>query len=219
MLVVLSQVLGLDDLARVRAKLADAVWRDGKATAGATAKQVKTNEQAAPGAGIEALGQFCAAALDRHPVFPLASRLAKPLRLLFSRYHAGMAYGRHTDDALMGRGEEQIRTDLALTLFLSDPATYEGGGLVLHSPAGENRIKLQAGDAVLYAAGAVHEVEPVRAGERLALVGWGQSLVRDAAARELLFDLAMARRLCAPGEAALLLDKSIGALLRRWAQP
>lgn len=219
MFVILSQVLAAEDLQLVRGRLSEAVWRDGKATAGAAAKPVKRNEQAKPDAAIEALARFCAAALDRHSVFPLAARLAKPMRLLFSRYHAGMAYGRHTDDALMGVGEARIRTDLALTLFLSDPATYEGGALVLHGPAGENRIRLAAGDAVLYAAGALHEVEPVRAGERLALVGWGQSLVREAAQRELLFDLAAARQLCGPGEAALLLDKSISNLLRMWAAP
>jgi len=219
MLVLLSQVLSLEDLDLVRARLGDAQWRDGKATAGAAAKPVKANEQAAPDGAIEALARFCAQALERHAVFAAAARLAKPMRLLFSRYHAGMAYGRHTDDAVMGQGEARIRTDLALTLFLSDPATYEGGALLLHGPAGENRIKLAAGDAVLYAAGALHEVEPVRAGERLAMVGWGQSLVRDPAQRELLFDLAAARRLCGPGEAALLLDKSISNLLRRWAEP
>lgn len=218
MLVVLQGVLDGEALQRVRAGLADAVWRDGKLSAGSLARTVKHNEQAAADAQRQALLTLVDEALARHPVFPVAARPAKPFRLLFSRYHPGMAYGPHTDDAMMGEGAGRLRTDLAMTLFLADPATYEGGALVLHGPAGETRLKLDAGDAVLYAAGAVHEVEKVTAGERLAVVGWGQSLVRDAGERELLFDLACLRRRITDPETALLLDKTVSNLLRRWAE-
>lgn len=218
MLVVLQGVLDEAALPRVRAGLAEAVWRDGKLSAGSAARTVKNNEQAALDAERQALLELVREALARHPVFPAAACLAGSMRMLFSRYHAGMAYGRHTDDAVMGEGTSRLRTDLALTLFLADPAAYEGGALVLHGPAGEMRLKLAAGDAVLYAAGALHEVEPVTAGERLAVVGWGQSLVRDAGAREILFDLACVRRTIADPEALLLLDKTFSNLLRRWAE-
>lgn len=218
MLVLLREVLAEEDIVRVRRGLDDAEWVDGRETAGAAARAVKANQQARANPRMDALAHFLRAALERHEVFSAAARLARPLKLLFSRYHAGMAYGLHTDDAIMGAGEGRIRTDLALTLFLSAPETYEGGALILETAAGESRIKLAAGDAVLYGAGALHRVETVTAGERLACVGWGQSLVRDPAQRELLFDLARARRSDGP-EARLLLDKVSSNLLRMWAEP
>jgi PKHD-type hydroxylase len=218
MMLLLQGVLEHEDLERVRAGLAEAAWLDGKLTAGFEARTVKHNEQAQFDAAREALAGFVQAALMRHPVFPLAAQLAKPLRTLFSRYRPGMAYGAHTDDAVMGEGAGRVRTDLAFTLFLSAPETYEGGALLLHGAQGETRVKLAAGDAVLYAAGALHEVEPVTSGERLAMVGWGQSLLRDPARREILFDLLQARRSLPPGEGRLLLDKCCSNLLRMWAE-
>lgn len=41
---------------------------------------------------------------------------------MISRYTAGMRYGTHVDDAVMGG----IRTDISFTLFLADPSSYEG---------------------------------------------------------------------------------------------
>jgi PKHD-type hydroxylase len=122
----------------------------------------------------------------------------------------------------MGGAGDRVRTDLAFTLFLSEPSTYEGGALALDSALGEQEIRLAAGDAILYAAGAVHRVVPVTKGERLAVVGWVQSFVPDGAQREVLFDLANLRaRLGAAGPEAgevLLLDKTISNLLRMWAR-
>jgi PKHD-type hydroxylase len=141
---------------------------------------------------------------------------------MFSRYEPGMTYGTHTDDALMGAGEDKLRTDLAFTIFLADRATYEGGALVVESALGEQEISLEAGDAILYPAGSIHHVAPVTEGARLAAVGWIQSYVADAAKREILFDLSVARgRLAEAGVARaeiLRLDKSISNLLRMWAR-
>lgn len=217
-MIVLDGVLAAEDVARMVEGLGRAAWRDGRATAGSAARAVKANLQAAP-ADVEALERFVAQALDRHPMFALAARPKRLSRLIFSRYGPGMAYGAHTDDALMGPPEDKLRTDLAFTLFLAAPETYEGGALVVTSASGEERIKLPAGSAVLYPAGSIHFVEPVIAGERLACVGWVQSFVRDAGAREILFDLATLRaRFAGPREDALLLDKAISNLLRMWAE-
>jgi PKHD-type hydroxylase len=170
----------------------------------------------------QALAHFVLDALRRHPLFEAAARPAKISRLLFSRYEPGMEYGSHVDDALMGAGEARLRTDLAFTLFLSDPAAYEGGALVVESALGEQAVKLEAGSAFLYPAGSIHRVASVSSGVRLTAVGWIQSHVGDAAQRDILFDLSVARsRLAESGairENLLLIDKSISNLLRMWSR-
>ncbi len=223
MTLVLQSVLAAEDVERVRAELEFRSWKAGKRTAGPAARGVKENLQA-DGADprTQALERFVVEALRRHPLFEIAARPARMTRLIFSRYEPGMTYGAHTDDALMGAAEHKLRTDLAFTLFLSDRATYEGGALVVESALGEQEIKLEAGDAILYPAGSIHRVAPVRTGVRLAAVGWVQSVIADAAQREVLFDLSVARtRLAAAGAARddlLALDKSISNLLRMWAR-
>jgi len=223
MSLVLQQVLAADDLDRVRTELTALSWVSGKRTAGATAKGVKENLQA-DGADprVKELEHFVAEALRRHPLFEIAARPARLSRLLFSRYEQGMTYGAHTDDALMGRGEDKLRTDLAFTIFLADSSSYEGGELVVESTLGEQGIKLEAGDAFLYPAGSIHHVAPVTNGMRLAAVGWIQSFIPDLIQRETLFELAVTRtRLAGAGvarEELLKLDKSIANLLRMWAR-
>ncbi len=224
MSLILQSVLNPEELARVGAELEFCVWSSGKATAGGAARVLKNNLQAAGGGpGVVALGNFVLEALQRHPLFDAAARPARFSRVLFSRYEPGMTYGTHTDDALMGHGEGRMRTDLAFTLFLSESSTYDGGALVVQSALGEQEIRLEAGDAILYSAGSIHSVAPVARGVRLAAVGWIQSLVPDAAQREVLFDLSVLRAgLSRPGaerEMLLQLDKSISNLLRMWARP
>jgi PKHD-type hydroxylase len=223
MSLILQEALGAEDLARVRTELSEISWVSGKRTAGATARGVKENLQA-DGAEprVKELERFVVEALRRHPLFEIAARPARLSRLLFSRYEPGMTYGAHTDDALMGKGEDKLRTDLAFTLFLADSASYEGGELVVESALGDQGIKLEAGDAFLYPAGSIHHVAPVTNGARLAAVGWIQSSVPDITQRETLFDLSVTRgRLAEAGvarEEILRLDKSISNLLRMWAR-
>lgn len=223
MSLILQAVLTPEDLARVLGELELLPWSSGKRTAGAAARGVKENLQAdGSDPRTQALERFVAEALRRHPLFEIATRPARLSRLLFSRYEPGMTYGAHTDDAMMGAGEEKLRTDLAFTLFLADAASYDGGALVVQSALGDQEIRLEAGDAILYPAGSIHHVAPVTRGARLAAVGWLQSHIADAAQRELLFDLSVARaRLAEAGvarEELLRLDKSISNLLRMWAR-
>lgn len=222
-MIILQKALEAEDVARVRAELDGVSWVDGKRTAGAAARDVKENLQAdGSDPKVQALERFVVDALYRHPLFEIAARPARLSRLLFSRYESAMTYGAHTDDALMGRGDDKLRTDLAFTIFLADRSTYEGGALVVTSALGDQEIALEAGDAILYPAGSIHYVSPVTKGARLAAVGWLQSYVADAARRELLFDLSVTRsRLAQAGVARdelLLLDKSISNLLRMWAR-
>jgi PKHD-type hydroxylase len=221
MMLILQKVLEEEDVARIARSLADGSWHDGKATAGGAARTVKNNLQTrGADAPIQALETFVEEALRRHPLFAIAARPRKLSRLMFSRYEPGMEYGAHTDDAIMS---DALRTDLAFTLFLADPETYEGGALTIESALGEQEIKLSAGDAILYPAGTIHRVSPVTQGARLACVGWVQSLVADAGQREVLFDLAVTRTRLTQTSAAvsdlLVLDKAISNLLRMWARP
>ena len=213
----IAEVLAPEDVARVRDGLGRAEFADGRRTAGGAARKVKANEQAR---GEAALARFVRQALERSGPFQLYARPARWSNLLFSRYRPGDAYGAHVDEPFMAADDGgRLRTDLSFTIFLSEPDSYEGGALVIDGLDGEREVKLPAGGVVLYPTGALHRVEPVTAGERLACVGWIQSLVARADQRELLFDLARVRAGAGDGEGALLLDKSIGTLLRLWAAP
>jgi PKHD-type hydroxylase len=140
--------------------------------------------------------------------------------MLFSRYEAGMSYGRHIDNALMGN-QDFLRSDVSLTLFLNSPSTYEGGELVIESTDAEQAYKLEAGSVIVYPSSTLHRVEPVTEGVRLVAVAWVQSLVREPSQREILFDLDTVRRAIFTKQGKTiefdLISKSYANLLRKWA--
>lgn len=217
---IVIEVLDEQQVDAVREGLAAAPFRDGRATAGAAAEQVKFNEQArGDDPGVIELGRKVRLALETHPTFRSLVRPARWSSLMFSRYGPGQQYGLHADNAaMMDEGGWRLRTDVSFTVFLSDPEAYEGGALLLRDLAGDREFRPPAGSAVLYPTGQLHRVTPVTQGVRLACVGWVQSLVRRADQRELLFDLERVRREDHSGDAALLLDRSIGGLLRMWSE-
>lgn len=190
MLTIIPALLSSADLASIGADLATASWADGRTTAGARAAAVKANQQLA---ADDPVAQRWAGpvqqALARHPLFVAAALPLRTLPPLFSRYTTGDHYGPHIDNAIRPAGHVTVRTDLAATLFLSDPASYDGGALHIETSIGPQRVKLGAGDLLLYPATSRHQVETVTRGTRLAAIFWVQSMVRDAAARALLFDL------------------------------
>jgi PKHD-type hydroxylase len=159
-------------------------FESGKETAGWHAKGIKNNEQAG-GKTAEAVRHLVETALLNHPVFKAAAQPKQIIRTLISRYKPGMSYGSHVDEPLMGG----TRTDLSFTLFLSEPHTYDGGALVVEASDGANEVKLPAGSLILYPATTLHRVQEVTRGERLAVVGWVRSFIRNAEDREILFDL------------------------------
>ncbi|WP_309644194.1 Fe2+-dependent dioxygenase [Phenylobacterium sp.] len=217
---IVLDVLDSQQVLAVQHGLAEAPFRDGRATAGAAAEQVKRNEQArGDDPGVIALSRKVRLALETHPTFRTLVRPARWSSLMFSRYGAGQQYGLHADNAAMhDDGGWPLRTDISFTVFLSDPDTYEGGGLVLRDLMGDREFRPAAGSAVLYPTGQLHRVTPVTDGVRLACVGWVQSQVRRADQRELLFDLEQVRCQAGSDDAALLLDKTIGNLLRMWSE-
>lgn len=219
MLIMIANVLDADDLQRLRDNLAQVRYVDGRQTAGREARTVKRNEQVDRSDALAAeMQDLVTDRLLDNRLFRMATRPHVVRPPLFSRYQPGMEYGAHVDDAIMGG----MRTDVSVTVFLSDPGDYEGGELVIESAAGEQDVKLAAGDAVVYPTTFLHRVAPVTSGERLAAVTWVRSLVRDAAARELLFDLETARRALFDqlGKTAELdlLAKTQSNLLRLWAE-
>jgi PKHD-type hydroxylase len=194
MLICVPNVLSKADVADFRRIMDGCDWEDGRSTAGAQSALVKSNEQLPPDSeASRQLGNRIVSALTTNPRFISA---AIPLHIfppLFNRYSAadGHHFGIHVDNAV--RGDRltglRIRTDLSVTLFLSEPDEYDGGELVVEDNYGSHEIKLPAGDLVLYPASSLHMVTPVTRGMRVASFFWLQSMVRDAHARSLIFDL------------------------------
>jgi PKHD-type hydroxylase len=227
MLLHLKNILRPDEVASARTLLADeAAWVDGRSSAGAQAVAQKNNEQLAQdGAAAAQLRALVLAALQRDPLFFSAALPRRIFNPLFNRYRGGSNhYGPHIDGAVLhSRHPAQwVRSDLSCTLFLSDPADYDGGALVIREPQGEQCIKLPAGDLVLYPGSTLHEVTPVTRGARIASFFWVESMVRSAEQRQLLFemDMALLKLRAASGEhdpAVVQLTGTYHNLLRMWA--
>jgi PKHD-type hydroxylase len=192
MLIRIPQVLSAQQVSECRKALETADWSDGRATAGYLSSRVKDNAQVPEGHPVaRRLGDMILDALDKNQLFISAALPLKVVPPLFNRYAGGQAYGGHVDGAVrpVPGTPHRVRTDLSATLFLSEPAEYDGGELVVQDLAGETRIKFPAGDMVLYPGTSVHRVEPVTRGVRLASFFWVQSMVREDARRDLLFQL------------------------------
>jgi PKHD-type hydroxylase len=214
-------ILDPAELEQVVSDLSQQTFTDGKLTAYGSARAVKNNLQAEQSEGeTEEIDNIVMNALWRNETFQAFASPRRVVAPLFARYDVGMSYGAHVDAAVMGTDEEAVRSDLAMTVFLSDPDTYDGGALVLQMPFGEQAIKLAAGEAVIYSASTLHHVEPVTRGTRFVAVTWIQSVVRDEQLRTILFDLSRAEAKAeALGDAGLtsLLNKSCHNLLRHAA--
>jgi len=225
MLIRVPQVLTPAELQQARALLASAAWSDGALTAGSQAAQVKRNEQLPrDGAESQRLQELVLGALERSTVFFSAALPKRVLPPMFNRYAgAHNSYGNHVDQAIryISGGLQRVRTDISCTLFLAGPDEYEGGELVVEDTFGEQRIKLAAGDAVLYPGTSVHRVEPVTRGARLASFFWIESMVRSDEQRRLLYELDQAlmqlRSEHGDGEATTRLAGTYHNLLRMWA--
>jgi len=223
MMLCIPEVLTRAELERMRTVLAGAEFADGRATAGYRGRRVKNNLQLSrENAAGNDMALIVEQALWRNETFGWAVWPKQIRGILFSRYEPGMSYGNHVDNAIMGKAN-LWRSDVAFTVFLADPADYDGGELVIESPLGAQEIKLAAGEAVVYPASSVHRVAEVTRGQRLAAVGWVQSQVRDSAQREVLWDLERIKRLMATrlpdAPETDLAFKTQANLLRMWADP
>ena len=229
MLVAIPDVLTSEQVAHGRRLLEAADWVDGRATAGHQGAHVKNNRQLPQDHEVTAaLRQIVLEGLSRSLLFFSAALPKRIFPPLFNHYGGrANAFGNHIDSAVrtITFGEamgQQVRTDLSGTLFLNDPADYDGGDLVIEGLHGQPRIKLPAGDLVLYSATTVHRVEPVTRGERLASFFWLQSMVRDDGRRQLLHDmdlnLMQLRQQQGDTEPVIALTGTYHNLLRMWAE-
>lgn len=198
-------------------------FRDGKATAGVAARLVKRNEEMTPDEQAQQLlNRILMSSLGEQQLFHYAAMPAKLADFILARYDPEMEYGDHVDEPVMGGPGPKFRTDISMTVFLTSPESYDGGELVIRTSFGENRVKLAAGDAVIYPSSSLHHVAKVTRGQRVVALTWIQSQVRDPARREILFDLAMTRDRLHEQESGSELhqriDRSYANLLRMWAE-
>ena len=226
MLVAIPNALNARQLQEVRARLEAAgdAWVDGRVSAGYQGAPVKHNEQIDERSAVAAECQsIILGSLERHPLFISAVLPNEVYPPMFNRYGEGMTFGAHVDGSVRihphtGR---KLRTDVSATLFLSDPGEYDGGELVVHDAFGTHRVKLAAGDMVVYPATSLHEVTPITRGRRLASFFWIQSLLRDDTQRSMLFDLDTAiQRLNQTGADAQARRSLVGVyhnLMRQWS--
>lgn len=150
--------------------------------------------------------------------FALPKRVAPPL---LSKYEPGMKYGAHADAAIMQLPSTKLRSDLSCTVFLEDPASYEGGELAIQIGSQRIAFKCAAGEAILYPSTTNHEVIPVRSGRRLVSITFIESLVPDAHQRQQVYELnelAALEGLRMEHDNRVRLDVVRQNLLRMWAQ-
>ncbi len=190
MLLRIPSVLTAEEVSHCRRVLAETPWVDGRITAGAQSALAKHNLQVPEDAPqAQSLGELILKALGGNATFNSA---AQPLRVfppLFNRYDTGMSFDAHVDNAIryISIARQRIRTDISSTLFLSNPDEYDGGELVIEDTYGEQRVKFNAGDLVLYPSDSLHRVEPITRGSRWAAFFWTQSMVKADGDRELLY--------------------------------
>lgn len=223
MIIRIEKLLDADQLATLDGILGDVPWADGAVGMRDDIKAVKRNQQvdrAASGEALTPADQLILNALSTSPqvlngVFP--HRIMRPL---YAKYGEGEKYGLHTDNPFIGN-PETIRADVSCTVFLSDMDEYDGGELVIGTPAGEGTIKMAKGAAVIYPTGWHHQVNEITRGERRVAVTWLQSRVAEAERRDILADAnGVAHHLhqTAPNSAAALTAQRVfNNLMRRWA--
>lgn len=223
-LLIIRQALSATQVEEFRHALAEIDWVDGRATAGHLSASVKRNRQVGEEHPVgRRLGTVILDALERNSTFMSGTLPAKIVPPLFNRYTQNEAYGRHIDGAIrpIAGSHHRVRTDLAATLFLSALEEYDGGELIMEDMFGTQRVRLAAGDMVVYPATSIHEVTPVTRGARIASFFWIQSLVREDARRRMLFGLdgtIQSLRMHSPDSPAILeLTALYHNLLREWA--
>ncbi len=223
MLLTLPAVLNSEEVRVAQGLLKQGSFVDGKLSAGKEAVRVKYNEELQAREDLTTpLNNLVMGKLVRHPTYLAAALPAGVAAPFYARYTAGMHYGNHVDDPVMGPANQRYRSDISITIFLNAPTDYDGGELVIVSNFGEQQVKLAAGDAVMYPSSSTHRVNEVTRGERLVAVTWCQSMIRDATQRELLYNLSLARdALIAENATAATTQRVSNAytnLVRMWAE-
>jgi len=226
MMLHIPDVLTRQQVTAIRTAIDAADWVDGRATAGSQGARVKRNRQLPEDSPVALeQGRTIEQALAANALYFSAALPARTMSPLFNRYAgATNSFGNHVDNAVRFTPDgERVRTDVSATLFLAEPEHYDGGELVIEDTFGAQRVKLAAGDMVVYPSSSVHRVEPVTRGARLACFFWLESMVRGDEQRRLLYELDMAllklRNEQGDNEHTVALTATYHNLLRMWATP
>jgi PKHD-type hydroxylase len=196
MVVTIPDLLTSTQLEALCSVLRQGEFVDGKLSAGNDARHNKNNlELGADAERFDALNNVVMTALVQHPVYLQTTLPAKISAPIYARYLAGMEYGRHIDDPIMGAPGARYRSDISISIFLNAPEEYDGGELCIETAQGNQAYKLRAGSALLYPSTCYHAVTPVNRGERLVAITWVQSHIRRPDQREILLQLDQARNL------------------------
>ncbi len=221
MLTKIENLIPAKTLIDIQQLLSQAPFINGKLSAGMVATEVKNNlEMDNTSQHYNHLNELIMSRLVRHPIYRAScwpKRVAAPF---YARYDTGMEYGEHVDDPVMGQQGDLYRSDISMTIFLSETSDYDGGELVLKDRYGKRKIKLSAGSVIFYPSTSRHFVAPVTRGTRFVAVTWAQSRIRDPLKREILFELNEARELLLQkdpeSEAIKKISASFNNLVRRW---
>ncbi|WP_025855165.1 Fe2+-dependent dioxygenase [Pseudomonas sp. CHM02] len=224
MLIEIPALLSAREVESTVATLLDQPWVDGKVTAGQRSALAKNNRQLSQDSPVAVrVGEQILARLSDNALFMSAALPKRIYPPLFNRYCGGEAFDWHIDNAIRGlKGvRERVRTDISATLFLANPASYDGGELIIRDTFGEHAVKLPAGHLLIYPGSSLHKINPVTRGERIASFFWIESLVREDSQRQLLLDMDVAIQTLtaqdADHHALLQLSGAYHNLLRRWS--
>jgi len=222
MLIQIPNLLSQQQITSIQNILSDAEFIDGKLSAGKMAEQVKQNQEISSSNPIlNQLNTIVMNTLVKDTIYINAALPKIVATPFYAKYSKGMAYGNHIDDPIMGNQAHAYRTDVSITIFLNSPSDYDGGELVINNEFGQQQIKLNAGDAVLYPSSSIHHVNEITKGERLVAVTWVQSMVRSAEQRSLLYELGKSRDQLLDespnSEVTTRVNNSYANLLRMWA--
>lgn len=225
MLTVIPDVLPRERALALRETLLAADWVDGNVTSGTGAALAKKNRQLPEdGETARAAQAVIGRALAENAAFLSAAIPRTVFPPLFNRYGPGDRFSAHVDNAIRVDqvSGQRIRTDLSATIFLTDPADYGGGELVVEDEFGGRSYKLDAGAMLLYPSSSLHRVTEISNGERVSCFLWLESMVQDDASRTMLYDLDQSvQRLTATlgpeDDEVLRLTQLYHNLMRRWA--
>jgi len=184
----IKNLLAPAEIARLSAISREVRFVDGRASN--PANTTKNNLQADPGDQryVES-AQIVSTAFGRSREFmdfAMPKHIAPPL---LCRYEPGMQYGAHADAALIQIGNARLRSDLSCTVFINDPSTYDGGELSIEIGNLALPFKGAAGEAIVYPSTTLHEVVPVRSGQRLVSITFIESYIADEHQRSQVYEL------------------------------
>ena len=226
MVEVFEKAISGDTCQTILRKLEEANYVDGGGTVGGLDTSVKHNLQLVPSDSIALeVSRALVQALGQCKALASAIRMNKMTPPRINRYDVDMYYGEHLDNALMRIGNGQmLRTDISMTVCLSDADDYEGGVLRINTDVGPYEFKGGQGDVVIYPGGLLHEVTKVSSGSRIVAVCWIQSLIRDATQRRVIRDLeasisSLDCNASVPREDVLTLRRTMSSLVRLWNDP